>query len=71
MLHSKEDLYSTPEYAQKLYDLSGSTYKKLVWFDHGKHSYIRINNTEKYDAAITEFLAELDAKKAEKTLETV
>ena len=63
MLHSKEDLYSTPEYAQKLYDLSGSTHKKLVWFDHGKHSYIRINNTEKYDAAITDFLAELDAIK--------
>ena len=68
MLHSKEDLYSTPEYAQKLYDLSGSTHKKLVWFDHGKHSYIRINNTEKYDAAITDFLAELDAIKEEETV---
>ena len=68
MLHSKEDLYSTPEYAQKLYDLSGSTHKKLVWFDHGKHSYIRINNTEKYDAAIPDFLAELDAIKEEETV---
>lgn len=71
MLHSKEDLYSTPEYAQKLYDLSGSEYKKLVWFEHGRHSYLRITDTERYDTAITEFLAELDARKSENKAEKV
>lgn len=56
MLHSKEDLYSTPEYAQKLYDKAGTKIKKIVWFEHGKHSMVRINNTEKYDMTIKYFL---------------
>ena len=62
MLHSKEDLYSTPEYAQKLYDRSGAEKKKLVWFEHGRHSMLRITDTARYDAAIAEFLAELPLK---------
>ena len=66
MLHSKEDLYSTPEYAQKLYDLSGAESKKLVWFDHGRHSMLRITDTERYDASITEFLSELPVKETKK-----
>ncbi len=63
MLHSKEDLYSTPEYAQRLYDKSGSERKRLVWFEHGKHSMLRITDTKLYDASISEFLAELSAIK--------
>ena len=58
MLYSKEDLYSRPEYAQKIFDRVGSPTKKLVWFDHGKHSMIRVTNPEAYDAAIHEFLNE-------------
>ncbi len=46
MLHSKEDLISIPDNAQKLYDLCPSTKKKLVWFDHGGHSLLRITDTE-------------------------
>lgn len=56
MLHSKEDIYSTPEYAQKLFDKAGAENKKLVWYEHGRHSFVRINNTETYDMAIAEFL---------------
>ncbi|MBE6674803.1 MAG: alpha/beta hydrolase [Ruminococcaceae bacterium] len=59
MLHSKEDLYSTPEYAQKLYDKAGTSQKKLVWFDHGRHSMLRITDTERYDSSISEFLSQL------------
>ncbi len=59
MLHSKEDLYSTPEYAQKLYDKAGTSQKRLVWFEHGRHSMLRITDTEKYDSSITEFLSQL------------
>ena len=59
MLHSKEDLYSTPEYAEKLYSLSGSENKRLVWFPHGRHSMLRITDTELYDGSITEFLKTL------------
>lgn len=58
MLHSKEDPYSVPENAQKLYDLCPSKQKKLVWFPHGGHSLLRITDTEKYDASIKEFLEE-------------
>lgn len=56
MLHSREDRYSTPEYAQKLYDLGGMKEKRLVWFPHGKHSMLRITDTERYDRAIAEFI---------------
>ncbi|MBE6595372.1 MAG: alpha/beta hydrolase [Ruminococcaceae bacterium] len=59
MLHSREDLYSTPEYAQKLFDKAGSAHKRLVWFERGKHSMLRITDTERYDSAIAAFLAEV------------
>ncbi len=62
MLHSKEDLYSKPEYAEKLFNLAKTKTKELVWFDHGAHSMIRINNTEKYDLAIKEFLERINIK---------
>lgn len=58
MLHSKEDLYSTPEYAAKLYDKAASEPKKLVWFEHGRHSMLRITDTARYDQAIEEFVKE-------------
>ncbi|MBE5817981.1 MAG: alpha/beta hydrolase [Clostridiales bacterium] len=62
MIHSKEDLYSTPEYAEKLYDKAGSKFKRLVWFEHGRHSMLRIKDTDLYDTSITEFLAEISAE---------
>ena len=59
MLHSKEDRYSTPEFAQILFERSGASKKKLVWFEHGRHSMLRITDTSRYDTAIGEFLSEL------------
>ncbi len=63
MLHSKEDLYSTPEYAQKLYERSGAENKEIVWFEHGRHSMLRITDTQLYDTSISRFLAEITANK--------
>lgn len=60
MLHSKKDLYSRPEFAEKLYEKAGTTTKEIVWFDEGKHSMVRINNMEKYDKAINNFLDKID-----------
>ena len=60
MLHSKQDLYSKPDYALKLFNKAGSKVKELVWFDIGKHSMIRINNMEQYDKSINEFLDKID-----------
>jgi len=57
MIHSKEDVFSLPVKAQELYDKCNSP-KKLVWFDKGAHSHIRINNQEKYDETIKEFIKE-------------
>lgn len=62
MLQSKEDLYSKVDYAEKLYNLASSKIKKLVLFDHGAHSKVKINNMEKYDLEIKEFLEKLDIK---------
>lgn len=56
MLQSKEDLFSKVERAQELYEKAGSIHKELVLFDKGAHSKIKINNTEKYDKVIDEFL---------------
>ncbi len=58
MLHSKEDVYSTPQFAQKLFEKAGTQKKKLVWFEKGKHSMLRITDTERYDSAISEFVKE-------------
>ena len=60
MLHSKEDIYSTPFYAQKLYDAAGAAEKRLVWFEHGRHSMLRITDTELYDTSVTAFVGQLD-----------
>lgn len=57
MLQSLEDPYSTPENAKKLYRRCASTRKQLVLFESGGHSLLRHAHTERYDTAITEFLA--------------
>ncbi|MBQ6263420.1 MAG: alpha/beta fold hydrolase [Clostridia bacterium] len=57
-LHSRKDQYSLPEKTEIMYNKCTAP-KKIVWFDSGAHSRIRINNTEKYDAAVGEFLGEL------------
>lgn len=63
MLHSKEDPYSTPDFAQKLYDKCGSKNKEIVWFPKGGHSVLRFIDTEKYDSSIKAFLKKLNSEK--------
>ena len=55
-LHSKLDIFSKPDKAEILFKKCSSPDKKIVWFDKGCHSHIRINNVEKYDYTIVEFL---------------
>ncbi len=57
-LYSREDTYSTPDQAEYLYAHCTAP-KKLVWFEKGAHSRIRINTPAEYDAAIAEFLSNL------------
>ena len=58
MIHSKEDTYSLPHTAQELYEKCASPEKRIVWFEKGEHSHLRITDTEKYDGAICAFLRE-------------
>ena len=38
-----------------MYDSCPSEKKRIVWFDKGDHSRVRINNPEQYDQAIMAF----------------
>jgi len=58
MLQSKKDKYSTPDNAARLFEKCGSANKRIVYFDEGGHSMLRITDTERYDGAIKEFLNE-------------
>lgn len=55
-IHSKEDIYSTPDMAEALCAKIPHENKKIVWFEHGKHSHLRPTDTEKYDNTVKEFL---------------
>ena len=55
-LYGKQDVFSIPVKSQQLFDACSAEDKRLVWFDKGSHSHLRINNVEKYDESIVEFL---------------
>lgn len=57
-LYGTKDIFSIPAKTQILYDACSSQNKKLVWFDKGGHSHLRINNTEKYDQAIIDYFSQ-------------
>jgi len=54
-LYGEKDIFSIPEKSRKLFAACSAKDKKLVWFERGGHSHLRINNTEKYDQAIIDF----------------
>lgn len=58
-LHGREDKFSIPPTAEYLFAKCGAEKKKLVWFEKGSHSHLRINAPEKYDEAIKAFLKEI------------
>ncbi len=59
LLCGKKDIYSLPEKCQSLFDKCSSEHKRMVWFDEGAHSHLRINAQEKYDAEIIKFISEI------------
>lgn len=58
MLQSKQDRYSLPERAKDLYAKCTAP-KRLVYFEKGAHSHIKINAPEKYDGEIIDFLRKI------------
>lgn len=55
-LFGEKDVFSIPPKSKQLFEVCASEDKKLVWFDKGGHSHLRINNKEKYDREVVEFL---------------
>ena len=55
----RKDVSSLPEKCEKLFDRIGSEHKRLVWFDEGEHSHLRVNNLPQYDEVIADFLGGL------------
>ena len=54
-LYGKQDIFSLPQKSQLLFNACSANDKKLVWFEKGGHSHLRINNTQDYDNAIINF----------------
>lgn len=52
------DTYSTPDKAKELFAACGSSKKRIVWFEKGVHSHLKINAPEKYDKTVKDFLKE-------------
>lgn len=57
-LYGEKDIFSVPRMSKRLFKVCAAEDKKLVWFDRGGHSHLRINNLEKYDNEIIEFFKE-------------
>ena len=57
-LFTELDKYTLHKDALALYQKCGASKKKIVFFDKGLHSHVRINNPEKYDQAIEDFTKE-------------
>lgn len=55
-IYSRKDLYSRPDKAEILFENCASEKKKLVFFDKGVHSHVRINAVERYDRTIKDFI---------------
>ena len=68
MLYGKQDAYSVPEKSKWLYERCSAPVKRIVWFDKGVHSHLRVNAVDKYDAAIGKFLDELHNTSAEERI---
>ncbi len=66
MLQSLEDKYSLPEAAKTMFTLCPARDKKLVFFEHGAHSMLRITDTETYDSEIEAFMSRIAEKEPHK-----
>ena len=58
-IHSKEDTFSAPELGYGLYRSCPSENKRFCWFEHGRHSHLRITDEQKYDEIVRRFITEV------------
>ena len=55
-LHSREDLFSTPDKALELFNACPSKQKSITWFERGWHSRLRLTDPQRYDDAVSGFI---------------
>ncbi len=60
MIHGRQDVFSLPAKAQKMYESCPSTHKRLEWFEEGMHSHLKIRAPKKYDEVVGEFIKSLN-----------
>ena len=52
-----KDVYCLPEKSKVLYAKCGSSRKEIEWFEGAEHSRVRLNDEDRYDALVSDFLA--------------
>ena len=62
--YGREDVYTPHDKAVAMFD-AATAKKKIVFFDKGVHSHLRINAVDRYDGEVKAFLAEIDKEVAE------
>lgn len=54
------DKFAVPEEAYKLYELSGSKNKSIKMIPHARHSHLRYDNLDDYEASVIPFLTSIE-----------
>ncbi len=57
LIYSEEDSFCPRESSEKIFARCTNQASELVFFPHGRHSHVRSNNKEAYDAKIKEFIS--------------
>ena len=52
-----KDIYCLPEKSKILFAKCGSKKKEIEWFEGAEHSRVRLNNEDRYDGLVKDFLA--------------
>ena len=52
-----KDVYCLPEKSKILYEKCASKQKEIAWFNGAEHSRVRLNDENRYDGLISDFLA--------------
>jgi alpha-beta hydrolase superfamily lysophospholipase len=54
-LQGREDVFAPFQETEKLFAACGSPEKKIIFYDHGRHSHLRQANLKEYDADVLSF----------------
>lgn len=52
----KKDIYCVEKQSKQIFESCSSLDKSVVWFEDATHSHIRLNDSEKYDKSVIDFI---------------